>query len=658
MPSRTIQVESKNLELRVNRITSSELNSRLPQVSEAADRESSESERIEDQNSKTPAITIKTLGIGEHYLEQRSDDLEYPEDTPSTSSSKALRLAKKKEKELQEFVKKSLSGIEIFKIKQIAGRYFTETEACLSNYSKECPRKFMDLLVNGSPMKFRWSLWKVKINPEQYFINGLYEKLRDLRSIWERDIKKDIHRTFPDEPYFSSDEYGLVGQNHLYKVLVALSNYFPHVGYCQGMNFIIAFLLMISGGNELETFWLFVTLARNPEFNLIGLFEDGFPFINLHVSLFHQIFKKELPALYDHVQSLMLPDSLWISNWLCSLFLYALPTKKVIRVWDVMLTEDIFFLVKVAVALMKLYEKEILGLDTNGFNDLFRFIKSEKCIKHPKVSASESTIIFQAKEVDIEQLLKIAQKMKISKEKIGECVRVYKETMPAHISDEILDFYINYHKNVTDPQQFSNFQQMIDLKILSSALREEVGNQMTAPRTAMNFDGLDGSMMILKDLTIIHEIEEEEPSIRVDQDKSLDKSEIRESQTEKKIIGEECIEIHHFPTDGNEDRNPEPILSGKDFVDMKVAFARQETVLTTSELNQEIKEQEFTPITGIPRKLSNVTEDDGFVILSPGRQFINYEEPADISKQKLESKPKAKTENNLNHVDILEHTIY
>jgi hypothetical protein len=36
------------------------------------------------------------------------------------------------------------------------------------------------------------------------------------------------------------------------------------VGYTQGMNFIAGFILLLNGGNELDAFWFFVTLARDP----------------------------------------------------------------------------------------------------------------------------------------------------------------------------------------------------------------------------------------------------------------------------------------------------------------------------------------------------------------------------------------------------------
>jgi len=54
-------------------------------------------------------------------------------------------------------------------------------------------------------------------------------------------IEKDIHRTFPRHIFFS--EIGK-GQMALFNVLKAYSVYNKAIGYCQGMGFISALLLM------------------------------------------------------------------------------------------------------------------------------------------------------------------------------------------------------------------------------------------------------------------------------------------------------------------------------------------------------------------------------------------------------------------------------
>ena len=81
---------------------------------------------------------------------------------------------------------------------------------------------------------------------------GLYEKLvgRGNQAEWASDINKDINRTFPGLPFFNSEQFGFNGQNALLNILIAYSEYDKKVGYCQSMNFLAAFILLVNGGKE------------------------------------------------------------------------------------------------------------------------------------------------------------------------------------------------------------------------------------------------------------------------------------------------------------------------------------------------------------------------------------------------------------------------
>lgn len=93
---------------------------------------------------------------------------------------------------------------------------------------------------------------------------GMYEELlqkkADEKTLY--DIKKDLHRSFPGHPYFDTDLYGDIGQKSLLNVLQAYSIFNKKVGYCQSMNFVVGFILLINGGNEREAFWFFAQLTR------------------------------------------------------------------------------------------------------------------------------------------------------------------------------------------------------------------------------------------------------------------------------------------------------------------------------------------------------------------------------------------------------------
>jgi len=76
------------------------------------------------------------------------------------------------------------------------------------------------------------------------------------------------------------------------------------VGYCQSMNFIAGFLLMVSGGLEVESFWVFSGLlaTRTQQYpimdGLTDFFIDDFPLVFKYMEVFKIFFSEILPDLY------------------------------------------------------------------------------------------------------------------------------------------------------------------------------------------------------------------------------------------------------------------------------------------------------------------------------------------------------------------------
>ena len=72
------------------------------------------------------------------------------------------------------------------------------------------------------------------------------------------------------------------------------------MGYTQGINFIVGYLLII-GYSEEDAFWLFTHIALNQKYLLLGLFEDGFPLSYVYSCIFKNILKRENAQLFDHL---------------------------------------------------------------------------------------------------------------------------------------------------------------------------------------------------------------------------------------------------------------------------------------------------------------------------------------------------------------------
>ena len=88
-------------------------------------------------------------------------------------------------------------------------------------------------------------------------------------------IQRDLDRSFPYEAYFDKEKYGNIGQAALQRILAKFAAKNPKIGYCQGMNFVTGFLLMVSGGSEIEVFCFLQVLCE--KFKLGGFYSEGMP---------------------------------------------------------------------------------------------------------------------------------------------------------------------------------------------------------------------------------------------------------------------------------------------------------------------------------------------------------------------------------------------
>ena len=127
------------------------------------------------------------------------------------------------------------------------------------------------------------------------------------------------------------------------------------------MNFMAAFPLMISDGNEKETFWFFSALLERQKENICfdglkGFYEKDFPLLMLYMKVFNDLFKEWIPELHCHFQNLGIIESLWVQKWFMTCFLYSFPLGLCIRMWDNILAFGTRFIFNLSLAILGLLE--------------------------------------------------------------------------------------------------------------------------------------------------------------------------------------------------------------------------------------------------------------------------------------------------------------
>ena len=142
--------------------------------------------------------------------------------------------------------------------------------------------------------------WRKVISNELDCLKVYYAGYMTEKLPWklEYEIKKDLCRTFPVEKYFQNipGTESCEGQTKLFNVLKAITMHYTNIGYCQGMNFLVGFLLLMNGGNESEAFSFFVKLSTDANFFLIYLYEEKFPLLYFLIFVFKEMSKKKNPG--------------------------------------------------------------------------------------------------------------------------------------------------------------------------------------------------------------------------------------------------------------------------------------------------------------------------------------------------------------------------
>uniref|UniRef100_A0A182PK47 Rab-GAP TBC domain-containing protein n=1 Tax=Anopheles epiroticus TaxID=199890 RepID=A0A182PK47_9DIPT len=191
-------------------------------------------------------------------------------------------------------------------------------------------------------------------------------------------------RTFPDHKYYK-DALGL-GQLSLFNLLKAYSILDPELGYCQGLGFICAVLLLHL--EEADAFEMLKHLMFRRQMRAKYL--PNMSQFQLQLYQLERLLKDHIPELFEWFDRHDIAPTLYAAPWILTVFSSHFPLGFVVRVFDLIFLEsfDVFF--RCAIALLEVHKEALLQRD--NFEDIMSYLKTVL----PRIDADVMEKVFRS----------------------------------------------------------------------------------------------------------------------------------------------------------------------------------------------------------------------------------------------------------------------
>ena len=237
----------------------------------------------------------------------------------------------------------------------------------ITSYSPQQISLIKDLLLSHLPSKNRKDFWFIASGAKREMLNnpGYYNSILNnfpngTQSPAENILKLDISRTFPYLDYFKNEE----NRKKLTRILTAFVRRNATIGYSQGLNFIVARLLMVVEDEE-KVFWIFTQII---ETYLPGDFFLLFTGVRKDMKIIEKIIKKKL-TFFDNVIEMCMSNL--ISRCFISLFSQIIPEKILHIIWDAFFIYGEVILYRTFIWISYLhYDKSLINHDIDEINKI------------------------------------------------------------------------------------------------------------------------------------------------------------------------------------------------------------------------------------------------------------------------------------------------
>ncbi len=165
--------------------------------------------------------------------------------------------------------------------------------------------KFWHIYLKIDKLKKSYNYKDIKLSVNM----SIDQKKKQKKSIGvvEQDLKRTLYITHDQKNY-----------DAIKSILNCFLLTFPKIGYCQGMNFIVAFLFQLLNKDEELSFYYLCGLELNTKHRLI--FEDEFITLNIIFNAFNTFLNIIIPELYYKFLNENIEPNCYGSSWFITLF--------------------------------------------------------------------------------------------------------------------------------------------------------------------------------------------------------------------------------------------------------------------------------------------------------------------------------------------------
>ena len=195
-------------------------------------------------------------------------------------------------------------------------------------------------------------------------------------------INKDLPRTCIGNTDFKIDPTS--GNNQLYNVLLAYANYDKEIGYCQGMNFIVA-LLIKHLENEEDAFYCMVHIMKCHDWR--ACYDMSTSKQVKLIEFLECVLETAWPEVYQHIMTEIEISLVPVfASLISTIFIYDSPESVSTHIFDVFLLDGESAIFTLLLKMIELKEETIMNTYEHDLLKYIRSVMSRECLEQINMS--------------------------------------------------------------------------------------------------------------------------------------------------------------------------------------------------------------------------------------------------------------------------------